>query len=239
VAVLAPEAVRLPLAIVVDADLVRLAHVGTGTPVEVGEGSVTLFAGRRDAVRVRPGRWWDPRPALRAVEPPAVAASLALAEVLLPPWPPDAGPVGARLRAAPHLARDPALARGLVGLGPGSTPAGDDVLAGMLAALRVIGDALGAPGAAGLADSLWREIRPALPGTTVLSAALLASAARGETCAPATSVCRALAGREALRGALERLLAVGHTSGHALAAGLLWGARTALSYADPGAREPR
>ena len=94
------------------------------------------------------------------------------------------------------LARD---AEGLIGLGPGLTPSGDDYLGGMLVALR-------ACGRAAQAESLWRWLRPRLPGrTNAISAAHLAAAAQGEA-------------HEALHAVLAgddpaRLDAVGHCSG--------------------------
>src|SRR5262249_42586767 len=62
---------------------------------------------------------------------------------------------------------------GLLGLGPGLTPSGDDVLCGVLVALH----ALGEPRAAGkLGDAIAAETRRA---TTPLSGAFLAAAAQG------------------------------------------------------------
>lgn len=97
----------------------------------------------------------------------------------------------------------------LVGLGEGSTPAGDDYLVGLLHAL-----ALGGEGQA--EDSLLATIAEAGNGrTTTASAAWLAAAARGE----ASPVWRTLldavaAGDEAaVRLAARAVRATGHTSG--------------------------
>jgi hypothetical protein len=102
----------------------------------------------------------------------------------------------------------------LVGAGPGLTPAGDDVLAGALVAACATDD----PRLAG-----WREAtRLALRTrtTTAVSRGLLTHALDGwatpELAEFVTGVCRGRVGRTA-----ERLLAVGHSSGAALAAGAL------------------
>jgi hypothetical protein len=104
----------------------------------------------------------------------------------------------------------------LVGRGPGLTPFGDDVLAGALVTLR----ALGSPRADALAASVLRQLHR----TTVVSAALLRHAARGE-CIP--ELAAVLAPDAA---ALPALLAVGHSSGRGLALGV----QAALSPVDQG-----
>lgn len=90
-------------------------------------------------------------------------------------------------------------AEGLVGLGPGLTPSGDDYLGGVLVALR-------AARRTTHAESLWRWLAPRLAArTSELSAAHLAAAAAGEAH-------EAL--HEVLNGApLERLDGIGHVSG--------------------------
>jgi hypothetical protein len=91
-------------------------------------------------------------------------------------------------------------AAGLIGLGPGLTPSGDDYLGGMLVALRLTGRAM-------QADGLWRWLEPRLKaGTSAISAAHLAAAAAGEA---HEALHRVLDGELAL----DALDAVGHTSG--------------------------
>lgn len=108
--------------------------------------------------------------------------------------------------------------RALVGLGSGSTPGGDDVLAGTLAGL-----------AATRRDVRSQQIAAAaLPDldsrTPLMSADLLRLAAAGHVCTEAGAVLRATAGpRAGLHKALAALLAVGHTSGADLATGLAIG----------------
>ncbi len=110
----------------------------------------------------------------------------------------------------------------LLGRGAGLTPAGDDLVAGALAALRAV-----APDSPP-ADALGAAVRAlAQDRTTRLSSALLAAADEGAVIPEAAAVLRALSGVGDLDAALGRLAAVGHTSGSYLAAGLLVGARLA------------
>lgn len=67
--------------------------------------------------------------------------------------------------------RVPAVS-GLVGLGPGLTPSGDDLLGGFLAAMHAIG--YGAS-----ADALWSSLQPDLARTNAISAAHMTAAAAG------------------------------------------------------------
>ena len=106
---------------------------------------------------------------------------------------------------------------GLVGRGPGLTPAGDDALAGAL----LVAHALGA--GTDLADA----VRARLHATTAVSAALLDAAADGYAARPVvTLVDAAVANRpDAVARALPAVLAIGHTSG----ADTVTGIRAALA----------
>jgi hypothetical protein len=110
---------------------------------------------------------------------------------------------------------------GQLGRGPGLTPAGDDLLAGLL---------LGLAGSPELRDPLAAAVlRHAPARTTWLSAELLRHAAAGYGVPAAVAVTDAMNGHgpaDALTRALPPLLAVGHTSGAALARGLLLAAET-------------
>jgi hypothetical protein len=97
-------------------------------------------------------------------------------------------------------------AEALIGLGPGLTPSGDDYLGGVLLALHQLGPAA-------QARSLWRWLEPRLAPTSEISAAHLAAAATGEA---HESLHAVLAGDLAL----EKLDAVGHTSGWDALAGI-------------------
>src|SRR5262249_55971152 len=99
----------------------------------------------------------------------------------------------------------------LLGRGEGLTPLGDDILAGRLVTLAVLD-----PPAARRLGARAAALAPAR--TPAVSAASLRPAARGE-CIPELAPLI-----EGAPGALDRLLAVGHTSG----AGLAHGVRTAL-----------
>lgn len=121
--------------------------------------------------------------------------------------------------------------RGLVGLGGGSTPGGDDVIAGTLAGLKATRRDLRAAqvAAAALPDLDTR--------TPLMSADLLRLAAEGHVCTEAGAVLRAAAGPLAdLDQALQSLFAVGHTSGADLATGLAIGLGAS---ACPEPRKPR
>jgi len=117
---------------------------------------------------------------------------------------------------------EPAAAvAGLLGCGPGLTPAGDDVLAGFL---------LGAT-AFGLESSHMRAAIAAMAAdrTTALSAALLRHAARGECISEVAAVLADPTG-----STLGELLRVGHTSGAALAIGLAAAASASLYAGKSG-----
>ncbi len=128
---------------------------------------------------------------------------------------------------APPGLGDPRLASGagrrLLGRGEGLTPQGDDVLAGYLAAAA----AYRLP-----ADSLRSLVRAeAQRRTTTLSAALLRHAAEGEAIPQISALLESLRDGRSLRTAIADLVGVGHTSGSALAAGVLVAARSASTAA--------
>jgi hypothetical protein len=196
-----------------------------GSALAVGEGAVHVGGHRAVAVR----RWFDPRVRLTGLDPAAVARLRAT--VRARPCGDALLPAGAAGRLAEQLAdgRHRAAVSELVGRGTGLTPAGDDLLAGALAALR----AARSPAA----DGLGAAARALAPGrTSHLSAALLAAADEGAVVPEAEAVLRALvpapaagvAVGAAVDRAAGRLLGVGHTSGWHLAAGLAVGAAHAL-----------
>jgi hypothetical protein len=202
VALLARDAVRLPLGIVIDADTAAapFAGLGPGDQALVGDGLV-----RCDAGRWRVLRWWDPRvPVVGRVD----------GRVGGPAAAPSPDPRGTDDVDDDDV--DDAVAR-LVGAGPGLTPAGDDVLCGALAALAATGD-----------DARRRALAAAVlrhtHRTTSLSAGLLRCAAAGHGLPQLTRLLTAVLRGEPLdrqRQALTDLLAIGHTSGAALATGAL------------------
>lgn len=141
-----------------------------------------------------------------------------------------AEPVG-ELRAAidaGDAARLRRAVRALVGLGSGSTPGGDDVLAGTLAGLRATRRDV-------RAEQIAAAVLPDLDSRTpLMSADLLRLAAAGHVCTEAGVVLRATVGPPGeLDRALAALLSVGHTSGADLAAGL------AIGLGAAAGQEPR
>jgi hypothetical protein len=104
----------------------------------------------------------------------------------------------------------------LGGWGPGLTPAGDDLLAGVLLVARVVGG----PAAEEDLRAVAAEVR-----TTEVARAFLVWAARGQSIAPAHEWLAAVAAGDGVgaRRALERLHRVGADSGRSLAAGLALG----------------
>jgi hypothetical protein len=206
IALLTQDAVRLPIGVTVAAG--KLPE--NGSVVRIGDGSI---ASREHTWR--PVRWWDPRPSLVAED--LLQRGPELVELLGDQPHCSFGlPLVHELAIAGALAQgdvDPAL--GVIGLGPGLTPAADDVVAGALAVLALCG---------GLQD----QDRDALAAhasirTTALSAALIVAAGRGQVIPQAAAVLAALAagGSPAqLRFAAVALFNVGATSGHDLCAGM-------------------
>lgn len=144
---------------------------------------------------------------------------------------------GARLLAdgAPPLVvgARPSLGRALgllVGTGPGLSPAGDDFLCGLLAALGPAA-AAGEPGPTALLAGLEEELGSLLPRTTALSASTLRLALRGLFASELAELSRALDqdDRAAAVSALRSLCRRGHSSGADTASGYLFGLRFAWS----------
>ncbi len=104
---------------------------------------------------------------------------------------------------------------GLVGLGPGLTPSGDDIVVGALAALDLAQEAR--PAAAGLRDALAAALDGKIAFRTPrLSAQLLSAALAGFYAEPLLALLEALAtagSPGALAAAADALTAVGHRSG--------------------------
>lgn len=129
------------------------------------------------------------------------------------------------------------LAAVLGGRGPGLTPAGDDVLAGVVLVARVAGG----PAAEERLRAVVAGIR-----TTEVSRTFLGWAARGQSIAPVHDWLLALSAGDAraARQAFDRLCSVGADSGRSLAAGLARGVgqlprsatQTARAGTSPGLR---
>ena len=130
--------------------------------------------------------------------------------------------------------------RGLVGLGPGLTPSGDDFLGGMMIALRALYRPAGGDTSSCEADSDMHimtsvlaecVMRNAGAGTTRISASHLAYAAEGVGTAAMHRLLKAILGADAdadCSPAALRVAGVGHTSGWDCLAGLFVGIHVAL-----------
>jgi len=186
-----PGAVRLA----VPARAGVFAAVRVGVPAQVSTEALVL-----GNLSVEVARWWAPRrprPGLRSVAVGALRSALA-------DHPPP-GPVDGALADLADL----------VGLGPGLTPAGDDVLAGLLVGLHH--DVT-------RRDAVIERLLPRLSRTTALSATLLRHAALGHGVPALLDVADLLAAPgqvDLIPRAVDRLTGVGHSSGTALAWGLL------------------
>lgn len=213
VAVIGPGAVRVPMAVVVTPGPV----VTPGSTAMVGDGTVTV--GGRTAMVTR---WFDPQVRLATVSRRGLDR---LAAVLDERPCPDRlladGAVGDLAIALGH-GRSRQAVDALLGRGGGLTPAGDDLLAGALAALRAVRDPAADDLGAAVAAASGRQ-------TNRLSGALLGAADLGAVVPEAAAVLRALERDGDVGAAAAALLDVGHTSGWHLAAGLLTGARHHLA----------
>lgn len=115
--------------------------------------------------------------------------------------------------------------RGLLGFGPGLTPAGDDCLLGVLAARRMSGEPVG---------DFEAMIRDSAAGTTALSAAFLQEACDGRFAGQWHHLRDALAARQAelIEASLHRILTYGASSGADALVGWVIG----MSLRNPSAR---
>ncbi len=226
-------AVRVPCALVLSPRAMP-PQEPVGTPARIGGNHITVHSAAPIAFHVR--RWWrPPAPTGLGKVPPArlTAAVRWLTGLVADPL--DEGGRAAVTElvesATTRDLPDPAVAR-LLGRGPGLTPTGDDVLAGILVTLR----ALGSPAA----TSIARAVLAGTPATTPVSAGLLRHAVHGRCIPQLADVLTALGatatgdaaspadtGSGALPRAVGALLAVGHTSG----AGLLHGVKVAVAIA--------
>lgn len=217
------DATRLPNGVEIGAEAAADAFrtVQHGASVAVGLGQL-LFEG----LTIDVVRWWDPRPALQRTSARQLAAAIAGLPATVPDV--DSRPLATALSegSPPAIL---AAAESLIGWGPGLTPEGDDYLAGALAATRTLGDALERTDTAAMLDSIAGPLtRLAQTRTTTFSAALINHAVAGRVAAPAGSLLRALTGRGDVASSHRDLTHVGHTSGPALAAGMILGAHSLL-----------
>jgi hypothetical protein len=237
VGVLTSDAARLPLGCVLfrPSNGQPLVALPSGAPAEVGGGRIVV-----GDLAVSAAAWWDPRPRLPRPRPALLPEGVRQLRTslygegvphsafTLPGLPTGPGGPLAALRGAVRRADlDAALrtAARLIGLGPGLTPAGDDVMAGTMAGLVLLGHPAAERFAAGV-------FALAAGRTTELSRALLRHAAVGRVSGEYAAVLHGLVGDRPLGPAIAGLLAAGSTSGRALALGLC----TAIDLVDRTAR---
>jgi hypothetical protein len=212
VGVLDPRAVRVPGSVVVAR--AALVPAAVGDRIVLGGGAFVV-----GGARLVPRRWWDSRVPRVGTPGPPPAARL-----------PDALPsVASSLEPAlisggEHLAR---VVDALVGLGPGLTPAGDDVLAGALVALAAAGDSV-------RRRPLAAAVRLRRHRTTAVSGAFLEHAAAGRAIPELTRYVVALARGRGDGEVVQDLERVGASSGAALAAGARIGLRVAAMVREQG-----
>ncbi|WP_246148895.1 DUF2877 domain-containing protein [Nonomuraea turkmeniaca] len=226
IAVITGAAIRLPNSALLAGPL---PHVTVGDEASVGDRAIDL-----GPLSLSVRRWWDPAPSLAPAEPGSLAGAAAILARPAEPRPGlDGNGAVASLSAAcatGWLLGVVTAAEQLIGLGPGLTPSGDDVLAGLLVTLRHVGRAARTERAVWLADWLGATVTfDARTRTTPLSATLLHCAARGEASPEVLAVLRGVTGEQALEPALNRLRRLGHTSGADLAQGVAIGVRAVLS----------
>ena len=198
-AVLGPQSWAGPLHLVA-ADLPELPGYHDAVTVS---GGVLNAGGIR--ICVDPELRWAPR------LPERLSADVAAWRGMVDPVDPDLAPLWEAVTGDMRLGDLAAAARRLEGRGAGLTPAGDDVLAGILLVCAMD------PACRGALGRLARSAR-----TTALSRAYLTWAAAGQSIQPAHDLLDAAAAGDpkAMGRAKRSLAAVGATSGRALAAGV-------------------
>ncbi len=217
------DAVRLPNSVVIgpSASDRPFRAIRPGETALVGAGAVVFAALRVEAVR-----WFDPHPTLPASDRASVGRAAASLDGVVVSMP-DHGLEEALILDDDRAALE--AARRLIGFGDGLTPSGDDLVAGMVSGMLLMGGSLHAGSAVAMVRRLERPFGDwAATATTSLSASLLGHAFRGEVATPAALLLSALAGRGNPVVAAAALHAVGHSSGPALAAGVLAGTRAAI-----------
>lgn len=118
---------------------------------------------------------------------------------------------------------------GLIGLGQGLTPAGDDFNVGVIAALYA---ARGEKAADGFRELLSREILERFHSTTDVSAAFLKSAVYGEFSETVLGLFETGRPKEEVAGAVRRAMSVGHSSGADSMCGLLTAGEAIVRVTD-------
>jgi hypothetical protein len=257
IAISAPDAIRLPNAIItgIPADTLTAtmttittaiptaAHAAKASKTTTNKIQTSDMASasggsvRIGGLTVLARRWWDPSPVFGPLSRGRLDQAAAVLSGMCrqaPHGPTLADHDGLALLAASCTAGDLAGAvegaERLVGLGAGIVPAGDSVLCGLLLALRLLGGAIpGGTRAVWLADWLSAAVTSyASQRTTPLAASLLHCAARGQAAAEVAAVLHGVAGEDPVEPAVRRLLTAKAAVGTAdLTWGLVTGCRAA------------
>jgi hypothetical protein len=234
IAISAPDAIRLPNAIITGipaGTLTATATITTATPTaahaaeapetttnKIQASDMASASGgtvRIGGLTVLARRWWDPSPVFgplsrgRLDQAAAVLSGMCRRAAHGPTLADHDGlAVLAASCTAGDLAGAVEGAERLVGLGAGVVPAGDSVLCGLLLALRLLGGAIpGGTRAVWLADWLSAAVTSyASQRTTPLAASLLHCAARGQAAAEVAAVLHGVAGEDPVEPAVRRLL---------------------------------
>lgn len=225
-ALLTRDAVQLPIGITIPASSRSIPLADYTGPARLVARTLRV-SGTVGTLEVTIGQL---RPtALAAVGDP-VAGQVEHAAQLLAPTGPEVEKISAQwlARTVDPRSRGQALSTAvaaLLGRGPGLTPAGDDLLCGALAGAVLFGRPV-EPMRRAVLDQLGDRPR----ATTSLSRQLLLSAAAGHGLAELSTLGRALCATDAgvLSAAWARLSAIGHSSGTALATGVLAVAASAV-----------
>ena len=213
------ETVRLPNTVELAVDHLG-RWVSNDDAVVVGGGIITV-----GLLTVSPRRWFDPQPIL------SKCSSVQLAKNVTTLVDHAGAPTDTCLGEA--LAGEDVEAvlsavRLLLGKGQGLTPEGDDVVAGALASYVLLGRSIGVNST--LLEGVTQPLEElSRTQTNSFSGALLRHALQGRVARPFSDVLHALTGRGDIASTTDRLLAVGHSSGPALAAGLRVGSSAIIS----------
>jgi Protein of unknown function (DUF2877) len=204
----------LPVLAVVAASAVRLPN-SVVTSELPGDGALTVSGGAlRDADSVwQVTRWWRP-PRPRGLAAPSAVPQFELRSLGVP---------------LPRPSYDGLVPAALIGAGPGLTPAGDDLLAAALVTARATGDPR---------LSRWRSethLGLASLSTTAVSRGMLHHALDGYATDQLADFLAALCSGSDLSAARDRLLGVGHSSGAALLAGVVYTLNTRDRRTNQGA----
>lgn len=232
----------VPLLSLVPADGVRLpgAVLVAGEPAaweavrRAGSQDAAIGAGviRVGQVELVPRRWWDGTRVRRCREDDLGAGLAALAAAAVSVRPADAATRAATERLSSAVTSrsiapqtvDTAV-EAMIGLGPGLTPAADDVLVGALLTWYAL--EAGRPEVVAVRALVAAVVSRSTARTTAVSAALLTHAIRGEGIPDVVALVHALADPVRIRAAAHEVIGIGHDSGSSMLRGVLLATRLA------------